>query len=1219
MRAPWLLLLILLGSLPLTAHAQTASTPGAITTPYPTLENLSLEWAVSGDSNANGLVNVRYRELGAQMWTPGLSLRRVPAGTYAGFSWDDKHAGSVFGLRADTTYEIALTLSDPDNVASPVAEHIITAKTRAEPSDPAHPQPKSVTPATFAAAAAAAKPGDILLLAGGNYPGFTLTKSGTAIDPIVIRASTPGTAVITGEVRLDGLAYVHLEDLAIHGRVKLEDTEGMVVRRCTIETPSEGIISQSGSTNGYFCDNVVLGAATWAANQVSTTGYDGGEGIQLTGPGNVVCHNYVAGFRDCLSTMEADEAVNQVSIDFYGNDLERCTDDGIEADYAMGNVRVMRNRIVNAYTGLSSQPGLGGPTYFVRNALYNVVLEPFKLHNGTQGDVVLHNTVVKSGDALAVYDDVPQTRLFFRNNLFLGGTGGGAYGCNATCNSGSGKAIAFAPSSASNDFDYDGFGAIGVSFSGKLGNTAFSSLATLRSNTTEKHAVQVDLSVFAATVPALDGGPFPERARQDLRLAAGALAVDAGVALANVNDGFAGVAPDLGAYELGAALPVYGPRNGMGATGTDADGTTGATGGSGNTDSSSTSGSNGSSTSKGASGSASDAVATSVGGSSTNDGANAASGAEHLKGGCAAQPAGGWLCLVIGVLITRCRRLAALFLCSCVGSFGAPPEPTTYKLKDAAATTPADPVVAAVARADAEQRFVCTDQTRGVIVPLRRLTGKELARTYERVLPEAVWRDMQANLYLLPSDSTTASVQTGFSGEFTAETLDSVLGFNALIAARIVTDATAISAFFGSCASSTAFSRSCFDAFFLASGARILRSSLTAADAQAMWEATSSATPSDTMSAIVHALFADPRFLYHVEIGDEAAAPAPRVALTAHEVANRIAYGMTGGPPDDELLGAAASGALLNPSELERQTKRIASDDAFQRVVVAALQYYLNVPVPDTLHDADLPAAATRELERFVAYVVFTNSGAARELWTSTAAFPDTQALADVLGARVWHDGEPPAVAAHHPGLLARPYVNMSKRLDTPLILRGARMRRYMLCDATSPPDAAILAQRPVLSDADRIALSSKDYVTALTASATCMGCHERINGLGFLTGHFDTLGRYVESDVAYSPSTLEPLASHAVDSSAAPRVSTGDDAVYADLGDFAATLADDAKATHCMTRRVFQFISKRTEDPVLDGCSLQRMEETLRQGQPLLAFFSSAFTDQSVLYKTVE
>jgi len=49
-------------------------------------------------------------------------------------------------------------------------------------------------------------------------------------------------------------------------------------------------------------------------------------------------------------------------------------------------------------------------------------------------------------------------------------------------------------------------------------------------------------------------------AKIDLRLKEGSAAVDAGEVLPNINDGFAGKVPDLGAYELGADLPPYGPR-----------------------------------------------------------------------------------------------------------------------------------------------------------------------------------------------------------------------------------------------------------------------------------------------------------------------------------------------------------------------------------------------------------------------------------------------------------------------------------------------------------------------------------------------------------------------------------------------------------------------------------------------------------------------------------
>jgi hypothetical protein len=47
----------------------------------------------------------------------------------------------------------------------------------------------------------------------------------------------------------------------------------------------------------------------------------------------------------------------------------------------------------------------------------------------------------------------------------------------------------------------------------------------------------------------------------DFRLAAGSAAIDAGVALPTINDGYTGRAPDLGAYESGQPLPHYGPRS----------------------------------------------------------------------------------------------------------------------------------------------------------------------------------------------------------------------------------------------------------------------------------------------------------------------------------------------------------------------------------------------------------------------------------------------------------------------------------------------------------------------------------------------------------------------------------------------------------------------------------------------------------------------------------
>jgi hypothetical protein len=71
--------------------------------------------------------------------------------------------------------------------------------------------------------------------------------------------------------------------------------------------------------------------------------------------------------------------------------------------------------------------------------------------------------------------------------------------------------------------------------------------------------VQTDLTAFATTV-VFPSDPLAIHTPVDLRIKSGAAPADKALPIANINDGYVGAAPDIGAYEVGAALPVYGPR-----------------------------------------------------------------------------------------------------------------------------------------------------------------------------------------------------------------------------------------------------------------------------------------------------------------------------------------------------------------------------------------------------------------------------------------------------------------------------------------------------------------------------------------------------------------------------------------------------------------------------------------------------------------------------------
>jgi hypothetical protein len=515
------------------SFSQNVTTPGEITTPYPTIINLAVEWKIDGDDNQNGIVYVKFSEKGIAKWKEAMPLRRVPAGEMAGlngsvFKWENKHSGSIFNLKPDTEYEIKLKLEDPDGGS---AERSITARTRPEPEY--------------------GKKAEIVEINPGLYDTLH-TKSGTEECPAVYRC-TKGEAIFT-YIDLSDRKYVFIEGFTVKNNtsnglgINLRGAENCVIRRCTINAVYGIVAYRPGATNCYFSDNTITGTSVWTNEAMGARGKNIGEGIQITGPGNIICYNKVTGFRDCISTMEDQGTVNQTCIDIYNNDVYTGADDGIEADFCFSNCRIFNNRLTNCFVGLSSQPGLGGPTYFIRNAMYNIVLTAFKLMRFSRGDVVLHNTVVKVGVGLG--GNSAMDYAFFRNNLAIGGPTGdvkwGGYGA------GNPFAADFIKPGEHSSFDYDAVGVFGTAYIAKIGGKPFSEI--------EKHGIEgIELEKTFRNVE-FPNPPIPERDVPDLRPLAGSRVIDAAIYIPNINDNFKGRAPDCGAYETGQELPQYGPR-----------------------------------------------------------------------------------------------------------------------------------------------------------------------------------------------------------------------------------------------------------------------------------------------------------------------------------------------------------------------------------------------------------------------------------------------------------------------------------------------------------------------------------------------------------------------------------------------------------------------------------------------------------------------------------
>ncbi len=453
-----------------------------------------------------------------------------------------------------------------------------------------------------------ANPGDIIEVHAGLYEAdrhnyvnpegvpfdgtYFLTLKGTVDKPIVIRSAGDGEVIFDGagaHVLFDVSASdnhifegltIRNADIAFYaGNKNITGAGNLTIRNCRLENVGEGIICEyAGSKNFYIADNVLIGRDDryrllgWAnpRNIYGVNKMYSYIGIKVCGSGHVISNNDVAFFHDAITistygTPEPQPDQRSVSIDIINNDIHLMADDFIEADGGVHNIRVMRNRCVNAaQTGLSAQPVFGGPAYFIRNIIYNVPTGiALKFMAKPAGLYIFHNTFICENANSQIFSN-----SHFRNNLFMGtGTGNRPV-----------AVFPFATSYSTSDFNgyHTNSGEANYRWvspgSGKLRDysitvtkdgKSFNDLKSLAEATgLEKNGIEVGYDIFNNLVPPdpTKPGLIYHAVDLDFSLKPGSMAVDAGIRLPNINEDFTGKAPDLGALESGVPLPVYGPR-----------------------------------------------------------------------------------------------------------------------------------------------------------------------------------------------------------------------------------------------------------------------------------------------------------------------------------------------------------------------------------------------------------------------------------------------------------------------------------------------------------------------------------------------------------------------------------------------------------------------------------------------------------------------------------
>ena len=447
---------VILMPLPALAAAGDETTVGSISV-VPTIECIGVVVSYSGDNNQNNNAIMQYRAVGSAVWKDTFPLYVDRA--------DRQWRGSMFWLTAGTAYEVRVTFTDSDGVGSSAT---VSASVTTRPDEPPQSSPgDSFYVATSGSdstgngsigspwrtiqnAVNHSGPGDTVYIRAGTYEEqVNVGVSGTATNYIIIRNYSNESVTVTGSaVRASvftstGRDYVAIKGLTIRSSLSycvwLSNCDYWFIEDCTFLDDSKNgsvtfaatVMYRDGGLGCTFQRNAVHVDNSWTVNSVC--GF-----LTYNNPGaNIVRDSTfdsavgdgaarTSYLRDAAYSSGPENTRGSLQdADVYNNVINNASDEGIQFDGSGVNCRAWNNQITHTFRALGSCPCLEGPTYYIRNRVYNGA-------NGTKlGDsdsasnsgrvYWIHNSFSLAGDIYSYGNSGEYGNFYCRNNAALSG------------------------------------------------------------------------------------------------------------------------------------------------------------------------------------------------------------------------------------------------------------------------------------------------------------------------------------------------------------------------------------------------------------------------------------------------------------------------------------------------------------------------------------------------------------------------------------------------------------------------------------------------------------------------------------------------------------------------------------------------------------------------------------------------------------------------------
>lgn len=278
--------------------------------------------------------------------------------------------------------------------------------------------------------------------------------------------------------------------------------------------------------------------------------------------------------------------------------------------------------------------------------------------------------------------------------------------------------------------------------------------------------------------------------------------------------------------------------------------------------------------------------------------------------------------------------------------------------------------------------------------------------------------------------------------------------------------------------------------------------------AQLLWDEGNSFDQS--MHFLLRSVLKSPRFLFR-DLNHE---------TPEYDLAARLSYFLTNGPPDAALFQAAIDKTIFDNAELEEQVMRLLPKNSSHPFVKSFPKQWLNTRsldylMPDTKHkfsDEDM-SSAKKELELFFTEILMQNRPLVDFIdpdfiYTTTEFAKRHYKIRRGPKKSGFH--KIPIKHGHrHGGLLgmSATMTATSNGVDTELVRRGVWFLEHVI--GRPPPPAP--ADVPALTPDTRGAKTPRDLLSMHRDEPNCYTCHQLIDPFGFAFENYSPVGRWRE------------------------------------------------------------------------------------------------------------